>query len=93
MADKDRTFDPSEVEVNRSREQGLGFGQRELQRQHDPEQNPEPSLTDDDEDGEPGDEEAVHSANHATRGEKTDEERGQGAKTRQASKDTISRRM
>ena len=35
---------------------------------------------------------AAYSANHATRGEKTDAERGPGPKTRKATKDTISRR-
>jgi len=43
--------------------------------------------------GEPADEGTTYSANHATRGEKTDAERGQGPKTRKASKDTISRRL
>ena len=42
--------------------------------------------------GEPADEGAAYSTNHATRGEKTDAERGQGAKTRKATKDAISRR-
>jgi hypothetical protein len=94
MADEDRTFDPSETEVNRSREQGLGFGQRELDRQRDLEQLPETPLTANPEEdwGEPA-EGAAYSANHANRGAKTDAERGPGAKTRKASKDMISRRM
>ncbi len=37
MADKtDETYDPSTVEVDRAREQGLGVGERDLQRQRDP---------------------------------------------------------
>jgi hypothetical protein len=42
--------------------------------------------------GEPAGEGAVYSANHTRRGEKTEAERGQGAKTRAATKDIISRR-
>ena len=38
MAEEDRedTYDPSSVEVDRAREQGLGVGARDLQRQRDP---------------------------------------------------------
>jgi hypothetical protein len=43
--------------------------------------------------GEPADEGAAYSANHARRGAKTDAERSQGAKTRKATKDAISRRV
>lgn len=96
MADEKRSFDSTEAEVNRGREQGLGVGQRELNAQGDPagnapaiegiSQNPEEDW------GEPADEGAAYSANHATRGEKTDEERGPGPKTRKATKDQISRR-
>lgn len=53
MADEKRSFDPTEVEVNRGREQGLGVGARELSRQHDPEQSPETPLELDNE-GAPG---------------------------------------
>ncbi|HEX3701251.1 MAG TPA: hypothetical protein VHV27_11325 [Phenylobacterium sp.] len=42
--------------------------------------------------GEPADEGATHSANHTRRGVKTEAERGQGAKTRKANKDIVSRR-
>lgn len=42
--------------------------------------------------GEEGDEGMMHSANHSRRGVKTEAERGQGAKTRQANKDIVSRR-
>lgn len=34
-------YDPSEVEVNRSRQQGAGMGQRDLDAQHDPDRRPE----------------------------------------------------
>lgn len=42
--------------------------------------------------GEDGDEGMVHSANHTRRPIRTEAERGQGAKTRQLTKDIISRR-
>jgi len=42
--------------------------------------------------GEAAGEGALHSATHSRRGVKTEAERGQGAKTRQANKDTVSRR-
>jgi hypothetical protein len=101
MADEDRTFDPtvkeSEAQVNRGREQGLGMGQRELDTQTNPagnapategiSENPEEDW------GEPAGEGATYSSNHVTRGEKTDAERGPGPKTRQATKDQISRRL
>lgn len=36
MADEDRSFEPRETETNRSREQGVGMGARELDQQRDP---------------------------------------------------------
>ena len=32
----DETYDPTTVEVDRGREQGLGVGEKDLQRQRDP---------------------------------------------------------
>jgi hypothetical protein len=96
MADEDRSFDPSQTEANRGREQGLGVGERELSRQRDPDQIPqtprELDANDDSLRSEPGDEGAVLHANHGTRGQRSDAERGPGPKTRQATKDAISRR-
>lgn len=43
--------------------------------------------------GEPADEGAVHGSNHTRRPDRTEAERGQGAKTRAHSKDIISRRV
>lgn len=42
--------------------------------------------------GDPADEGAVFSSNHTRRAERTEAERAQGAKTRQANKDIVSRR-
>jgi hypothetical protein len=99
MADENRSFDPAAAtdpaQVNRGREQGRGMGQGELDAQGDPAaipaaregigENPQEDW------GEPA-EGAAYSANHATRGTKTDAERGPGPKTRRATKDQISRR-
>ncbi|MDB5425273.1 MAG: hypothetical protein JWQ29_2689 [Phenylobacterium sp.] len=63
-------------------------------RSFDPAPMPPTAITDNPEEdwGEPADPGAAYSANHATRGEKTDAERGPGPKTRKATKDAISRR-
>jgi hypothetical protein len=154
MADQEnRTFAPTEAQTNRSRTQGLGVGQKEMDQQRDPSrvehatEGDHPSLRGDmdgatnadrpsqadfgdtdiardgdgdaegskpwladgapanvdvhdigdndnpEEDwGEPADEGAMHGQNHTRRALKTEAERGQGAKTRQANKDIISRR-
>ena len=38
--DKDATYDPSEVEATRARSQGIGVGQRDMDRQRDPVREP-----------------------------------------------------
>jgi hypothetical protein len=143
MAEEDRTFDPTTPQVNRGREQGLGMGQKELDRQRDPSGettavDPErtqpfdtdveagpgeplddrnaaglggaeplgegtPANVDIHDTGEPDnpeddwgaavDEGALHGANHTRRPVKTEAERGQGPRTRQANKDIVSRRL
>jgi len=100
MADERRTFDPktpSNAQMNREREQGPGERQRDLEVLVDTAGLPSAGATTSEnpqEDwGEPADEGAAYSANHATRGEKTDAIRGPGPKTRKATKDTISRRL
>ena len=94
MADEDRTFDPKAAQTNRGREQGLGMGQRDLDAQADPAGNAPAtegvSANPQEDWGEPADEGATYSANHATRGQKPD--RSSGPKTRAATKDQISRR-
>jgi hypothetical protein len=94
MADETRSFEPTPSEVNRGREQGLGVGQRELDAQRDPDQLPQTPLELDNDDeplrSQPGDEGAVLNTNRANRGAKPD--RSSGPKTRQATKDKISRR-
>ena len=142
MANETRSFDPTPQQANRSIDQGLGVGQREMDAQRNPsreQQATDPRRPDrfdnddaaseggeiDDRDaaglgegtelgagtppnvdihklgqddkpeqdwGEPADEGTMHSSTHTRRGEKTEAERGQGPKTRQATKDIISRR-
>jgi hypothetical protein len=84
MAQDDRTFRTSTPEANRAETQGLGVGQRELDAQRSP-GDPEgldELIEEDLEDGE----------TPSRRGLKTEAERGQGAKTRAANKDIVSRR-
>ena len=81
MADDDRTFRTSTPEANRAEQQGLGVGQRELDAQADPGEERFEDVEDD------LDEEITD-----RRAMKADSESGQGAKTRQANKDIVSRR-
>jgi len=103
VADEDRTFDPNQAETNRTRKQGSGLGQREMDLQGDPTRDQQAPLAIDaaklGEGGnaeadwsESADEGAVHGSNHTTRAERGDGDQGQGPKTRQLNKDTISRR-
>jgi hypothetical protein len=161
MAEDDSTYFPSTAEANRARMQGLGVGQKEMDKQRDPnrdqhaidpertepfdttleagppaEHTPqvlagrvvEPAAVDEeprafadagdtqepwlgegvpanidvgdtgDDDnpqndwGEPAGEGAMHGVNHTRRPERTEAMRGQGPKTRKATKDIISRR-
>jgi hypothetical protein len=100
MADDNRTVErdraePVQAQANRRRAQGLGMDEREVSPRRDPDQIPQTPLAldaDDDLRSEPGDEQAVLHANHARRGAKTAADRIQGAKTRAAHKDQVSRR-
>ncbi len=97
MSDEELTFNPTATSrsaaVTRGLELGLGVGQRELDAQRDPAVDPPLRHGNPQNDwGNPADEGATYSANHATRGEKTDAEKGPGPKTRAASNAAISRR-
>ena len=93
MADEDRSFDPSQTEIEPWPGAGL---ERERPRGSAGSATPIRFLrlleldADDDLKSEPGDEGAILHANHATRGRKPD--RSAGRKTRAATKDQISRR-
>jgi hypothetical protein len=79
MADNDR---PSRTSAAANRGAPAGLDVNKLGQDDKPEQDW----------GEPADEGATHSANHTRRGVKTEAERGQGAKTRKANKQIVSRR-
>ncbi|HET9159782.1 MAG TPA: hypothetical protein VFN88_04150 [Caulobacteraceae bacterium] len=92
MADPntDDTYDPSEVEATREREQGLGMGQRDLERQRDPTRivenrtfQPMAEVEDPDEPASGG---IQQGANH-TRREDKDKIFGQGPKTLRAQRE------
>jgi hypothetical protein len=92
MAEEDRTFDPTQAEVNRAVEQGPGVGQREMDLQPNPDRQSH-AVDPQNDWGEAADEGALHGADHSRRPVKTEAERGQGPRTRQANKDIVSRRM
>ena len=50
--DKPDAYDPSDLEATRAREQGLGVGERDLQRQRDAQRPAAPAGEDDRPDGE-----------------------------------------
>jgi hypothetical protein len=86
MADptREQSYDPSETEVTRGREQGLGVGQRDLERQRDPgapDEGPSFQSTVELEDPEePASGGMQQGANH-TKWEEKDKIMGQGKKT------------
>ena len=49
--DRETTYDPSTVEIDRGRQQGLGMGAKDLQGQRDPQGAPAATDAEEDEDG------------------------------------------
>jgi hypothetical protein len=88
MAQEDRSFAHGQAETNRSRQQGAGVGQNELDLQQDPTEGGNPEA-----DWGEALEGATHGENHTRRPVKTEAERGQGVKTRKANRDIASRRL
>jgi hypothetical protein len=78
------TYDPSELEATRMRDQGLGVGQRDMDRQRDPTREVEDRsfqpMVDAGDPDEPASGGMQQGANH-TRWETKDETWGQGPKT------------
>ncbi len=95
MAENPRSFSPTQVEANRTRQQGGGVGQRELSRQHDPHEDQDPVI-------DPNQAELDFSADDLEadgshqgighRAEKPPSDREHGKKTREHNKDIVSRR-
>jgi hypothetical protein len=101
MADEERTFNPDQSQANRTRMQGGGVGQNELNAQRDPSRphNSDGALDQYDtegrdnpqEDGGDPSMEAQTGSNHTRRPDRTEAMRGQGPKTRAANKAEITR--
>jgi hypothetical protein len=99
MAEEDRTFSPTQTEANRTRMQGNGVGQEEMDLQRDPSR---PQGADQyDFDGEDNPQEdggdpsmtAQTGANHTRRPERTEKLDSQGPKTRAHNKAEINRQV
>lgn len=88
--DQNETYDPSEVEATRMRDQGLGVGQTDMDRQRDPTRRFENRTFQSTEDigdpDEPASGGMQQGGNH-TRFEGKDAEWGQGPKTMAAQRD------
>jgi hypothetical protein len=82
MADDDRRFVPRAAARLERTDASAGLDPHDLGQPDNPQEDW----------GEPMGGEAVHSSNHARRPVRTEADRGQGAKTRQMTKDIISRR-
>ena len=84
MADNDKaaTDDPSELEATRARDQGLGVGQRDIDRQREPSREPQSFQSTEEYDADP-DEPASggHHGQDRTRWPEKDKAFGQGPKT------------
>lgn len=97
MADEERTFSPSQPEATRTRMQGAGVGQREMDLQRDPSRPQGADQYDFDGDDNPqedgGDPSmgAQTGANHTRRPDRTEKLDSQGPKTRAAQKSEINR--
>lgn len=89
--DEPKAFQPSTVEANRARQQGLGLGRRELEAQHDSRVS---DTTDEqverlepEDDGPPTG--AQHGQNNTRRPRSTEVARGQGPKTLAANRERV----
>jgi hypothetical protein len=95
MAENPRSFSPSQVEANRTRQQGGGVGQKELSRQRDANEDQDPAIDPaqasldfgaDDLEAEGTRQGIGHRADNAP------SDREHGKKTREHNKDVVSRR-
>jgi hypothetical protein len=83
-AERSETYEPDELDATLARQQGLGVGQKDMERQRDPTQSVEPrtfqSTVDIGDPDEPASGGMQQGGNHTKREEKN-ETYGQGAKT------------
>jgi hypothetical protein len=97
MAENPRSFSPTQVEANRTRQQGGGVGQRELSGQRDAGEELDPILDANAPVIEPGDTEDLEAGGTREgighRADKAPSDREHGKKTREHNKDIVSRRV
>lgn len=99
MADEERTFSPRETGASRTRQQGNGVGQREMDLQRDPNRPQGADQYDFDgrdnpqEDGGDPSMDAQTGRDHTRRPDRTEKLEGQGPKTRAHRKDEINRQV
>ena len=95
MAETPRTFSPTQVEANRTRQQGGGVGQRELSGQRDADENQNPAIHPNQATLDFGADDLEAEGSHQGLGHRADKapsDREHGKKTREHNKDIISRR-
>lgn len=95
MAEKPRSFSPTQVEANRTRQQGGGVGQRELSRQRDANEDQDPAIDPNQGQLDFGADDLEADGSHQGTGRRADKapaDREHGRKTREHNKDIVSRR-
>jgi hypothetical protein len=96
MAEKPRSFSPTQVEANRTRQQGGGVGQRELSRQRDANEDQDPAIDPTQASLDFGADDLEAEGSHEGIGHRSDKapsDREHGKKTRERNKDIVSRRV
>jgi hypothetical protein len=95
MAENPRSFSPTQIEANRTPQQGGGVGQRELSRQRDPNEDQDPVIDPNQAQLDFGADDLETDGSHqgiGHRAEKAPSDREHGKKTREHNKDIVSRR-
>lgn len=95
MAENPRSFSPTQVEANRTRQQGGGVGQRELSRQRDAGETLDPPIDPNQAELDFGSDDLETDGSRQGIGHRADKapsDREHGKKTRQRNKDILSGR-
>jgi hypothetical protein len=95
MAENPRSFSPTQVEANRTRQQGGGVGQRELSRQRDAGETLDPAIDPNQAELDFGADDLESEGSHQGIGHRADKapsDREHGKKTRRYNKDIVSGR-
>ena len=96
MAENPRSFSPTQVEANRTRQQGNGVGQRELSGQRDANEDQDPVIDPNQADLDFGADDLEADGPRQGVGHRADKapaDREHGKKTREHNKDIVSRRV